>query len=107
MRVMTVEQAAEVEARFRALTPFDPRCRIEVTGGLNRPPMERRFAVGLYEKARAAARELGIELEESLSGGGSDGNFTAALGCPDPGRHRAGGRRRARTAREYPGGPPG
>ncbi len=40
------------------------------------------MAVALFEKARAAGRELGLELEESLSGGGSDGNFTAALGVP-------------------------
>src|SRR5207249_11967144 len=63
--------------------PVDKRCTIEVTGGLNRPPMERsRGIVELFRKAEKLAREMGVTLEESLSGGGSDGNFTAALGVP-------------------------
>jgi len=54
-----------------------------VSGGLNRPPMERSPAgARLFRLARRLARELGVQLEESLSGGGSDGNFTAALGIP-------------------------
>ena len=57
--------------------------RIEVTGGLNRPPMERSAGiVALFRKAQKLGREIGVELEESLTGGGSDGNFTAALGVP-------------------------
>jgi glutamate carboxypeptidase len=52
-----------------------------VTGGINRPPMERtRAGVALYKKARALAAELGFELPEAATGGASDGNFTAALG---------------------------
>ncbi len=82
MRVLQIADAAFVDRLFHSLTPFDERCKIEVRGGLNRPPMERNMAVGLFEKAQAAGRELGLELEESLSGGGSDGNFTAALGIP-------------------------
>jgi glutamate carboxypeptidase len=68
--------------KFRALRPFDRRCTIEVSGGLNRPPLERSPASRLFQTARKLARELGIELEESATGGGSDGNFTAALGVP-------------------------
>ena len=64
-----------------ALKPFDKRCSLAVSGGLNRPPMERTAGVlRLFRAARALARDLGVELEESMTGGGSDGNFTAALG---------------------------
>jgi glutamate carboxypeptidase len=83
MRVVRLRDAPALERKFRALRPFDQRCTIEVAGGLNRPPMERSpGVVRLFRKAQALARELGVELGESLSGGGSDGNFTAALGIP-------------------------
>ncbi len=83
VRVPRLDQAAELETRFRALRPFDPRTRVRVTGGLKRPPMERSEGVArLYELARGLAAELGVELGEASVGGGSDGNFTAALGIP-------------------------
>jgi len=83
MRVARLKDAAALEKKFRALRPFDSRCSIEVSGGLNRPPMERSAGiVRLFRKAQEQARDLGVVLEESLSGGGSDGNFTAALGVP-------------------------
>jgi glutamate carboxypeptidase len=83
MRVVRLKDAAAVDRKFRRLRPFDKRCRIEVTGGLNRPPMERSpGVVQLFRTARKLAAGLGVELDESLSGGGSDGNFTAALGVP-------------------------
>ncbi len=83
MRVMRMRDAAVLDRKFHRLRPVDPRCRIEVSGGLNRPPMERsEGVVELFRKAQAVAGGMGIELEESLSGGGSDGNFTAALGMP-------------------------
>jgi glutamate carboxypeptidase len=83
IRIMKLRDAAALEKRFRALRPFDSRCSIEVTGGLNRPPMERSAGiVKLFRTAQKLARGLGVEVEESLSGGGSDGNFTAALGVP-------------------------
>jgi glutamate carboxypeptidase len=72
-----------LERQFASIKPFDKRCAIEVTGGLNRPPMQR--SVGsrrLFQTAKKLAAELGMTLEESSSGGGSDGNFTAALGVP-------------------------
>jgi glutamate carboxypeptidase len=76
--------AARLERRWRALKPFDRRCTLDISGGLNRPPMERTAqGAALYRAAREIARrELDLELEESASGGGSDGNFTAALGVP-------------------------
>jgi glutamate carboxypeptidase len=72
-----------LERKFGSLKPFDKRCTIEVSGGLNRPPMERSAGVRkLFRIARGLASELGVTLEESSTGGGSDGNFTAALGIP-------------------------
>jgi glutamate carboxypeptidase len=72
-----------LEKKFASLKPFDKRCVVAVTGGLNRPPMERSAGVRkLYKTAEKLASELGVTLEESATGGGSDGNFTAALGVP-------------------------
>ena len=83
IRILRLKDAPGLERKFRALRPIDKRCAIEITGGLNRPPMERTAGiVRLFRIARELARELGVELEESLTGGGSDGNFTAALGVP-------------------------
>ena len=83
IRVVRLKDAPALERKFRALKPVDRRCRIEVIGGLNRPPMERSAGVvTLFRTAQKLARELGVEIEESLTGGGSDGNFTAALGIP-------------------------
>jgi len=83
IRVLRLRDAPALEKKFRALKPYDRRCAIEVTGGLNRPPMERSAGiVALFRKARELGREIGVKLEESLTGGGSDGNFTAALGVP-------------------------
>ncbi len=83
IRVLRLKDAPALEKKFKALKPVDRRCAIEVTGGLNRPPMERSAGiVKLFRTAQALARDLGVEAEESLTGGGSDGNFTAALGVP-------------------------
>ncbi len=83
IRVVRLRDASALERKFRALRPFDERCRVEVSGGLNRPPMERSAGtVKLYRLARKLAAELGFDLQESLSGGGSDGNLTSALGIP-------------------------
>ncbi len=83
IRVLRLRDAPVLERKFHALRPFDRRCAIEVTGGLNRPPMERSGGIArLFHTAKKLAGELGVELQESLSGGGSDGNFTAALGVP-------------------------
>jgi glutamate carboxypeptidase len=72
-----------IERSFAALKSVDPRCTLTVTGGINRPPMERsRGTVQLFRKAQALAHELGFTLHEASTGGGSDGNFTAALGIP-------------------------
>jgi glutamate carboxypeptidase len=83
VRVLRLSDAEMLDRRFRGLKPFDGRCSVGISGGLNRPPMERTPAgVELFRTAQALASELGMQLEESTSGGGSDGNFTAALGIP-------------------------
>ena len=59
------------------------RTQVSVRGGFERPPLERSpGVVRLYERARDVANVLGRSLEEGATGGGSDGNFTAALGVP-------------------------
>jgi glutamate carboxypeptidase len=83
IRVRRLAHASALDRRFHDLRPFDKRCALEVSGGLNRPPMERSRGIRqLFAMARELGREIGVELEESATGGGSDGNFTAALGVP-------------------------
>ena len=83
VRVARIKDAAGIDKRMRSLRPFNRKCKIETTGGINRPPMERTAGVAtLYAQASAIARELGWKLEEAAVGGGSDGNFTAGLGIP-------------------------
>ena len=83
IRIARMKDGAGLDKKFRSLKAVDKRCTVTVTGGLNRPPMERTAGiVALFQKAKALGLELGIELEESSTGGGSDGNFTAALGIP-------------------------
>jgi glutamate carboxypeptidase len=94
--VIAAEAAAEVDVRFssqqeaerltQAVLGLRPRrdgVELSVTGGVNRPPMERSAQVAaLYERARSIAADLGFALGEVAVGGGSDGNFCAALGVP-------------------------
>jgi glutamate carboxypeptidase len=83
VRITRIQDAAGIDKKMRSLRPFDRNCKIKVSGGINRPPMERSAGVaGLYMKAKAIARDLGWRLDEAAVGGGSDGNFTAGLGIP-------------------------
>jgi glutamate carboxypeptidase len=83
VRVPTAAAASEIDAAFRALRAVDSRTTVEACGGVDRPPLERTDHVErLYYQARDVARELGQDLAEGGTGGGSDGNFTAALGVP-------------------------
>lgn len=83
VRIARMREAAGIDKKMRSLRPFNRKCKIEIAGGINRPPMERTAGVAaLYEKAVAIARELGWKLGEAAVGGGSDGNFTAGLGIP-------------------------
>lgn len=83
MRFTSVDLGVAVEHDVLNLKPFDPRAQIVVTGGINRPPLERTpKVVELYELARGIAAKLDFELGETSVGGGSDGNFVGALGVP-------------------------
>lgn len=83
VRVPRASDFARINQRLKRLRPHDKSCTLKVEGGLNRPPMERtRATVALYRKAAALAENLGFRLEEAATGGGSDGNFTSALGIP-------------------------
>jgi len=83
VRVPTMADAARVDAALSALTPEIAGTSLQLRGGIDRPPLERSDAVmRLFHTARAIAAELGKDLAEGSTGGGSDGNFTAALGVP-------------------------
>jgi glutamate carboxypeptidase len=83
VRIARKADGPRMERRFAGLKATDKRCSLSVTGGMNRPPMERTAGtVKLYRRARALAAELGFALDEAATGGASDGNFTSALGIP-------------------------
>lgn len=83
IRIQRTKDFAALDRKFQSLKPFDKRCTLSITGGLNRPPMERSVGtIGLYRQAQKIAEAMGLTMEESATGGGSDGNFTAALGVP-------------------------
>jgi glutamate carboxypeptidase len=83
LRIARKADGAVMARKLRRLRPLNPKCSVEIEGSINRPPMERtKQVVALYELARNIARELGSPLEEIAVGGGSDGNFTSAIGIP-------------------------
>ncbi|MGQ9480771.1 M20 family metallopeptidase [Chloroflexus sp.] len=83
VRVWTQAEAARIEAGMAALQPVTPGVRLTVRGSVRRPPMERTPAsIALFAKAQELGAALGLTIQEGSTGGGSDGNFTAALGIP-------------------------
>jgi glutamate carboxypeptidase len=83
IRYTHVADAPKINRKLRGLRPILPGARLQVRGGINRPPLERTAAVvKLFRHAQVLMRELGLPLGEAWVGGGSDGNFTAALGVP-------------------------
>ena len=83
VRIAKSADAARVERKFRRLRAIDRGCVVNVGGGLNRPPMERtKGTVALFRRAATLAETMGFRLQEASTGGGSDGNFTSALGIP-------------------------
>ena len=83
VRFTSKSEAARVEDGIKNLRAFDDRVKVLVTGGINRPPLERTVAIAaLFEKTRRIASEFGYEIGETQVGGASDGNFVAALGVP-------------------------
>jgi glutamate carboxypeptidase len=96
LRVPDAEAGERLERRILTLEPRTPGCHVAVEGGMNRPPFAESPAImRLYAKAKSIAHELGMKLPKQSRGGGSDGNFTAAmniptldgLGCPGGGAH--------------------
>jgi glutamate carboxypeptidase len=82
VRILRLNDRKAIESKVRGLKSIHPQARLVIEGGVNRPPMERRRAAALYRRARELGRQMGMEIREASSGGGSDGNFTAALGVP-------------------------
>jgi glutamate carboxypeptidase len=84
LRVCDEAAGREFEAKILGLEPFDTGVKVEVTGGMNRPPFEKSTAIDvLFRHAQAVAKGIGFDLQHTdMTGGGSDGNFTAALGVP-------------------------
>jgi glutamate carboxypeptidase len=83
VRIARAVDGPRIDRRFRSLRPVDRQCTLEVEGGLNRPPMERTpGTISLFRRAATIAAGLGFDLQEAATGGGSDGNFTSALGIP-------------------------
>jgi len=83
VRFSIASEATRVETALRSLTSTDSRVSLELTGAINRPPLERTEAVAaLYQRARSLAGSFGYELGETQVGGASDGNFVAAMGVP-------------------------
>ena len=83
LRISKMADAARLERTLRSLRPILKGARIKVSGGINRPPLERTACVrDLFRLAQALMRQVGAPLDECFAGGGSDGNFTAALGIP-------------------------
>lgn len=82
-RVESLAEAERIAEAFQALQAVHPEARLEVVGGLNRPPMERNATmIATFQKVKRIAAGIGLDLKEGSTGGGSDGNFTAALGTP-------------------------
>jgi glutamate carboxypeptidase len=83
VRIVRASEAVRVEAQMQGLKPHLPGAQVKVTGGFERPPMERTAEIAaLFARAQALARGMGLDLSEASTGGASDGNLTAALGVP-------------------------
>jgi glutamate carboxypeptidase len=83
IRIARIKDGPGLDKKFKGLKPVDKRCKLSIKGGLNRPPMERTAEIAaLFQTAKKLALEMGVKIDESSTGGGSDGNFTAAIGIP-------------------------
>ena len=82
LRALRVSDMRSLEDRLRDLRPFQKGAKLDVTGGFDRPPLERRMSASLFARAQLLAKQMNLALDECTVGGGSDGNFTAALGIP-------------------------
>src|SRR5207249_2728499 len=82
LRALRVSDMRNLEVRLRGLRAVQAGARLEITGGFDRPPLERKMSASLFARAQLLAKQMNVSLGECTAGGGSDGNFTAALGIP-------------------------
>ena len=82
LRALHLADMQRLEKRLRALRPLMRGARLEIRGGFNRAPMERKVSAALFSRAKSLATQMGLSVGECVAGGGSDGNLTAALGVP-------------------------
>src|SRR5262249_43649443 len=82
LRALRIADMHIIEKRLQALKPVLPGAKLQIRGGFNRAPLERKHSADLFQHAQSLAKELGIRIGECTAGGGSDGNLTAALGIP-------------------------
>lgn len=82
LRALRVSDMRHIERRLHALRSILHGARLEIRGGFNRAPLERKSSATLFAKAKLLAAQMGLSLGECTAGGGSDGNLTAAVGTP-------------------------
>lgn len=82
LRAWRTADMRALERRLHSLKPIHRGAKLTITGGFNRPPMERKQSAALFSRAKSLAKQIGFSLGEAAAGGGSDGSFTAALGIP-------------------------
>jgi len=82
LRALRLADMRQLEKRLRALKPLTRGARLEIRGGFNRAPMERKVSAALFSRAKSLGAQMGLSIGECVAGGGSDGNLTAALGVP-------------------------
>src|SRR5207245_8907287 len=82
LRALKASDMRTLEHRLHALRPVHKGARLDITGGFDRPPLERKVSARLFERAKSLARQMSLRLGQCTVGGGSDGKFTCALGIP-------------------------
>jgi glutamate carboxypeptidase len=82
LRAWRFSEMQALEKRLHSLKPIHSDAQLEIRGGFERPPLERKHSAALFARAKSLAGQMGLSLGEAAAGGGSDGNFTAALGIP-------------------------
>ena len=82
LRALRISDMRGLEERLRRLRPLQSGARLEISGGFGRPPLEHKMSASLFVRAQLLAKQMNLSLDECTAGGGSDGNFTAALGIP-------------------------
>jgi glutamate carboxypeptidase len=82
LRALRIPDMRSVERRLYALKPLHKGAKVKITGGFDRPPLERKMCAALFARAKSLAKQINLSLGECTAGGGSDGNFTGALGIP-------------------------